>query len=363
MSDSKSLSLVDRIKRPVIYGLLHDDQLIYVGQTTQPPRRRLSSIGDRLEAYVRKHDLSPDDLEFRELDYRTEREAIEDLQDDHDLLNVRGGCSDRPSWDGYDWSEEEARLLGTMPDHRLADELGLSWDEVRNARVKAGIPPSHTCSTDWSDWADSPADIASVRLEHAVQGTSCSELAEKWGCSSTSIRSAVRGDSYQDVPFPEDDLDGRDVMDARWLHLRGLKVGAICRRLYATPEAVRGAVEPMYDSKRFFEPDEVMELRLRYELRDVTQKEIAEQEGISYSLVQFVLYSAQSYSAIPELRMRLPDEDIFRVEKLFCMGHLVSAIAEKFLATEHAVHDALHRSALRRRSSEYELTDLLADPE
>lgn len=140
------------IKTSQIYGIEDDKgRVIYVGETFWPLKRRLeehlSNASQEasspihiflrgLRAVDRENQLS-----VRRLgSFETETEAIE-AHSDPPTLNVNEGAVEPRKWTGYGWTKETAALLGEMSDQELADLLGITWQEVRNARVKCGIPP------------------------------------------------------------------------------------------------------------------------------------------------------------------------------------------------------------------------------
>jgi transcriptional regulator with XRE-family HTH domain len=244
VTDTEYAAAIACIHKATIYEICLDGVPLYRGQTLKPLSFRLSChIADasrsstpfkrRLQEILEAGQR--DDLSIHPLaSYDTEDEAIEDGPDT--LLNVQAGSPYPPRYTGHDWTKAELKRLGTEPDRDIAEAIGISPTHVRNVRVKLGIASKVRRSRHLTN-----EQVRQV-LRHRLTGRPYRELAELLGLARSTVGRILRGESYQHVDRPAEELDAIQIARAVTLAVAGKTLEEIAYELYAEPSAIEGVL-------------------------------------------------------------------------------------------------------------------------
>lgn len=286
MSDSRLAEL----KRTIVYAIYDGDDLLYVGRTLDPPRRReqyhRSRIGkEDTPLYRRLEDA--EDFDLSEIDFETEREAIDALDPPY---NSQAGMGDM-EYNRHEWTPGELDLLGEIPDAELAERIGVSVDVVRNARWKLGIESSHPHSqhkqVDWEDW------------DHLLGTVPDSELAERIGCVTSNV------------------LRRRNQL------------------------GIDPACPSSSGRERALSDEEAREVLLRYETEDTSYAELGDEYDVSVSTIGKVIRGGRGYEHIDRLGEQLEEFQRGLALAYAISGHPIEWIVRKLYATKMAVAKVL----------------------
>ena len=172
--------LREELQRVQVYGIYHDEELIYVGATRTPLRVRLSQHishskkrQSEFHRYIQDNGLRLPDLAIEELDFIDEEQALQAYKDR--ILNTCTTSRPPRKLDYSDVPDEVLLQLGETPDMHLARHYKAPLHKVRNARAKLGIDSTvdrkSPVSVDWQKW-DEQLGTKPDR-----------EIAEQIGCS------------------------------------------------------------------------------------------------------------------------------------------------------------------------------------
>lgn len=194
---------ITRIEEEQVYGLHHNGNLVYIGATTLPLKRRrnlhfcAARCGQELDIaeYLRSVDDLRDEIEIEELPYDTEAEAVEVLGDENVLTDPDSAVG--ATYTGYDWTPEELEVLKELGPEHASDELDASPTECRNAALKLGWVDEKS-----SHLSDRQVVAIWVRY-HLFEEATHESVAEHFATNSTTVGRILREEYYADVDKPE----------------------------------------------------------------------------------------------------------------------------------------------------------------